>query len=484
MNLILLLLMPSLFAILTLPFIVSRRMAAYWSAGCSTISFSVALFVVLKTDFNAPIFFFHQWFFCDKLSIFFIALNTFIMMTTSFYTISYLNNESPIKLYGLFYRFYYTAMHIFSCAMLFVIVSNNIALMWIAMELVTISSVILISLHQTQEALEAAWKYLMLCGVGIGLALLGTVILYFSAHAYLNADQGLLWTALYAKASLLPTKLLAIAFVFLFIGYGTKVGFFPLHNWLPDAYTESSIPFTTLSSGLLLNVALLILLRFKLLLAHTELAKFASTLFLVFGFMSLIFASLSLLRQRKLKRLLAYSSIEHMGLISIAFGIGTPLAYFAGLLHIMMHSLSKSAAFFSTGSIVQRFQTQSLNQLKGLLSVVPLNAWCLLFSCFAILGLPPFGLFFSELLIILAIIKTHVWLLLPLLFGLAIAFLAILAKIQRVIFSAYPVPYQPLQDTRQLTWPVILHLTVVVLAGFWLPYFFLHPIISIIMKGS
>ena len=458
MNLILLFLLPSIIAIITLPFIAKRQLAAYWSAFLAIVSFILAIPLILSAyKLEQPLFALNQFLFCDKLSAFFIGLNSFITMTTSLYAISYLQNEPQTALYHFIYRFYHTFFHVFTLGMLIVILSNNIALMWIAMELATVSSVVLVALYQTHEALEAAWKYLILCGVGIALALLGTVILYFSTYPYLSNEQGLLWTALLSQAPFLPPKLLAISFVFLFIGYGIKVGFFPLHNWLPDAHAEGPSPISALLSGLLLNIALLAILRFKLLLSHTLLASFSSNLLLLFGFLNLLFAAFSLLRQRKLKRLFAYSSIEHMGLISIALGIGTPLAYFAGFLHILMHALSKTAAFFSSGSIIQRFHTQTLSQLKGLVTTVPLSGWCLLLSSFAILGLPPSGLFVSELLLILATLKAAPWLLFPLVLGLIVAFIAIFSKIQSVMFSAHPTSYQPLNHTQQLTWPVIFH---------------------------
>ena len=484
MNLILLFLLPSIIGMVTLPMIANRRLASYWSTSLSTVSFLFAIPLVMHAYTHLqPVFFLHQWLFCDKLSAFFVGLNSFITMTTSFYAISYLNNEPRTSLYRIIYRFYHTFFHLFTFGMLIVILSNNIGLMWIAMELATIASVALVALYQTPEALEAAWKYLILCGVGIGLALLGTVILYFAAHPYLSEEQGLLWTALLMNAPHYPTKLLAIAFVFLFVGYGTKAGFFPLHHWLPDAYTEGPSPISALLSGLLLNVALLAILRFKLILSHTVIALFPSHLLLLFGFSSLLFAAFSLLRQRKLKRLLAYSSMEHMGLISIALGIGTPLAYLAGLLHIVMSTLSKTAAFFSSGSIIQRFHTQTMSQLKGLSTTIPLNGWCLFLSGLAILGFPPSGLFFSELLLILATVKTYFWLVIPLIVGLAIAFIAIFSKIQNVIFSTHPTRYQPLQDARQLYWPVLLHLSLVILAGFWIPLWFIQPVIHFLTQG-
>ena len=484
MNFILLFLIPSILAIFTLPFIVHRRLASWWSATLATLSFAFSISLMIHAYSHVGILFFlHQWLLCDKLSAFFIGLNSFITMTTSFYAIRYLANESQLLLHKLTYRFYHTFFHLFTFSMFIVSLSNNIGLMWIAMELATISSVVLVALNQTREALEAAWKYLILCGVGIGLALLGTSIIYFSAQPYLNNQQALLWTSLITQASHLSPVLLSIAFVFLFVGYGTKVGFFPLHNWLPDAHAQGPSPISALLSGLLLNVALFAILRYKLILMHTAVANFASYLLILFGFFNLLFAAFSLLRQRQLKRLLAYSSMEHLGIISIALGLGTPLAYLAGFLHMMMHSLSKTAAFFSAGNIMQRFHTQTISQLKGLCICAPVNGWCLLLSSFAILGLPPSGLFISELLLILAIITTHTWLVIPFVLGIVIAFVALFSKIQNLAFSATPTVYQPIHNSRQLTWPVILHLSLVWIAGFWLPLVWLKPIVYALMQG-
>lgn len=485
MSLILAILLPSLIGIMTLPAIPNRRLASYWSSLLSSLTFFIAIPLIIQVYHSAsPEFLFGDWLFCDKLSAFFLGINTFIAMNINFYAISYLNNESRIGIYGIVYRFFHTFFHLFNLGMLLVCLSNNIGILWIAIELATISSVVLVALYQTPEALEAAWKYLVLCGVGIALALIGTVIVYFAASLYLPADQGLLWTALMAKAPMLSSKLLMIAFTFIFIGYGTKVGFFPLHNWLPDAYAEGPAPIAALLSGLLLNIAFLAILRFKILLEHANVMSFPQDLFLAFGFASLLYAAFSLLNQRKLNRLFAYSSIEHVGLISIAFGLGTPLAYLAGLLHIMLHALGKSAVFLSCGAIIQRFRTQTLSQLNGLSTVVPFNAWCLLFGTLVLLGMPPFGMFFSELLLILATAKTHLWLLVPLLLGITVSFLAIFSKIQSVIFSETPTATKPLLDTHHLSWPGFLHLLLILFAGLYIRFFYLKPILPLLIGGK
>lgn len=478
MNRILLFLLPSIFAIVILPNIANRKRASQISALLATISFLLAITLALNAYQSIlPIFFLHHWMMCDKLGAFFMVMNGFIAMTASIYAIFYFDHENKTDLHPFSYRFYHTCFHLFILSMFIVILSNNLALLWIAMELATISSVILIALYQNTKALESAWKYLILCGVGIALALLGTVIVYCATEPHLHAREALLWTALMQHAPLFSPILLSIAFVFLLVGYGTKVGFFPLHNWLPDAHSESPAPISALLSGLLLNIALLAILRFQLILQKTTLSHFSSHLLLLFGFATLLFSAFSLLRQRQLKRLLAYSSMEHMGLITIMLGIGTPLAYFAAFLHMLMHALAKSAAFFASGSILQRFHTQTLSQLKGLCHTMPSVGWGLLICVLALTGFPPSGLFISELLMILALFKTHLFLLIPFVLGLSVAFIALLSKFQRLAFSSHPTMNPPDNYSPSFSWPIWLHIFLVVIAGLFVPIALLQPVV-------
>lgn len=478
MNFIALLLLPSIVAVALLPWIVNRTVAAYVSAALCAISFVFASTLVYTAyHSDQPIFFFHQWFLCDKFGACFILLNSFVGMTISFYAISYLDNEKDQHFHPFIYRFYHTGYQLFLLGMLVVLLSNNIGMMWVAMELATIASVALVGLYHTPQALEAAWKYLILCGVGLGFALLGTVILYFGTYTNGLGEQGLLWTKLVSAAPHMPTQLLAISFVFLLVGYGTKAGFVSLHNWLPDAHAESPAPISALLSGLLLNVALFAILRFKWIFSGTSLHTLSSIVLLVFGFVGLLFSALSLFRQRQLKRLFAYSSIEHISLISIAFGIGTPLALLAALLHAWMHSLSKTAAFLGCGNVMQLTQTQTLSKIHNLFGQTPFSAILLLMSTLVILGLPPSGLFISELLLILATLKANVWLVIPLVLGLSLSFLAMLLKMQPLFFGKPSATITPLKNTQHVYWPAAVHLVLVMAAGFFLPFFLLNPVV-------
>ena len=281
------------------------------------------------------------------------------------------------------------------------LLANNIGLMWVAIELATLTTVLMVGIYRTQAAIEAAWKYFILGSVGIALALFGTILIYMAAEPVVGEGvQGMLWTSLIAHVAEFDPTLLDLAFVFLLLGYGTKVGLAPLHAWLPDAHAEGPTPISAVLSGLLLNVALYAVLRFKLLLDANARAFAPGPLMATLGLVSVVFAGFMLYRRRDVKRLFAYSSIEHMGVIVFAFGVGGPVANFAALLHMAMHSLTKSAIFYTVGQIAQVKGTQKIADIRGLTVSHPLLGWSLLFGVFAIVGLPPMGVFMSEFLIL------------------------------------------------------------------------------------
>ncbi len=263
--------------------------------------------------------------------------------------------------------------------MLLALLTNNMGLLWVAMEAATLATVLLVAVYRTPASLEAAWKYFILCGVGIAQALFGTILLYLAAERVVPIEgAGLLWTHLDAVKGDLEPTVIALAFVFLLVGYGTKVGLVPLHNWLPDAHAEGPTPISAVLSGLLLNVALYAVLRFKVLVDGALQTRFAGDLMMGFGLLSVVVAAFFLSRQRDIKRMFAYSSIEHMGLITFAFGMGGPIASFAGLLHMTVHSLTKSAIFFTVGHAAQKAGTQMMENIRGLVRVSPPVGWGLM----------------------------------------------------------------------------------------------------------
>jgi hydrogenase-4 component F len=307
--------------------------------------------------------------------------------------------------------------------------------------------------------------------VGIAQALFGTILVYFAAERILGAGVGsLLWTHLDAVKGDLEPTVMSIAFVFLLVGYGTKVGLVPLHNWLPDAHAEGPTPISAVLSGLLLNVALYALVRFKVLTDGALERPFASALLMGFGLLSVAVAAFFLSRQRDIKRMFAYSSIEHMGLITFAFGMGGPVASFAGLLHMTVHSLTKSAIFFTVGHAAQKSGTQVMENIRGLAQVSPTVGWGLMLGSIAILGVPPFGVFASEFLILTTAIAQQPWAAPILLVSLGVSFAAILGKVQPMVFGepvgspdAMRLPHRP--DLL----PVFAHLAIVLMLGLYIP---------------
>src|SRR5689334_13322679 len=338
----------------------------------------------------------------DDLNGTFVVLTTFVGFTTSIFSASYIGHELEIgRLTPPFVRFYHAMYQVLMFAMNLALIANNIGLMWVAIELATLTTVMMVGIYRSHEALEAAWKYFILGSVGIALALFGTILIYMAARPVIGEGlEAMVWSVLVARAAAFDPALLDVAFVFLLLGYGTKIGLAPLHAWLPDAHAEGPTPISAVLSGLLLNVALYALLRFKMLLAVNPGSIAPGPLMVTMGLISVIFASLMLYRRRDIKRMFAYSSIEHMGIIVFAFGMGGPLANFAGLLHMTMHSLTKSAIFFAVGHIAQVKGTQRIADMGGLTVTHPVLGWGLVLGVVAIAGLPPLGIFMSEFLLV------------------------------------------------------------------------------------
>ncbi|HYC14798.1 MAG TPA: hydrogenase 4 subunit F, partial [Stellaceae bacterium] len=386
----------------TLALVGHRPRAAEVNAGFSALTFASAAALVARVVAGGPFEAFDRQFFVDSLNVFLVALTAFVGMTTALFSRPYMRIErghGRVSDGGM--RLYHSMYQMFTFTMLLVLTTNNLGIMWVAMEAATLTTVLLVALYRTHASLEAAWKYFILCGVGIAQALLGTILVYFASEKILGAGAGaLLWTQLEAVKGQLEPVVMSIAFVFLLVGYGTKVGLVPLHNWLPDAHAEGPTPISAVLSGLLLNVALYCVLRFKMLLAGNPLAVAPGPLMITMGLSSLLLASVMLYRRRDIKRLFAYSSIEHMGIITFAFGMGGALANFAGLLHMTMHSLTKSAIFFAVGHVSQVKGTQKIADIRGLTSSQPVLGWALVIGVVAIAGLPPFGVFMSEFLVL------------------------------------------------------------------------------------
>ena len=409
-----------------------------------------------------------QYLLVDDLNIVFIVLNTFVGFTTSLFSASYIAHELETgRLTPTHLRFYHAMYQVLMFGMNLALVANNIGLMWVVIELATLTTVLMVGIYRTHEALEAAWKYFILGSVGIALALFGTILVYMAALPVVGEGvDAMVWTVLIERVAAFDPALLNVAFVFLLLGYGTKVGLAPLHAWLPDAHAEGPTPISAVLSGLLLNVALYAVLRFKLLLAANPGAIAPGPLMVTMGLTSLVFAAFMLYRRRDIKRMFAYSSIEHMGIIAFAFGMGGPLANFAGLLHMTMHSLTKSAIFFAVGHIAQVKGTQRIADIRGLTETHPWLGWGLVVGVVAIAGLPPLGIFMSEFLVVSSTFAREPLLAIPLVFGLLVAFGALLLRVGGLAFGEPRGSTAPVEASYI---PMFAHLALVLAAGIYLP---------------
>ncbi len=454
--------------IIILAFIGHRRAAKTVNLLVCTATFITALLLATLIFRQGPILSANKLFYIDGFNVYLILLNAFVGMTTAIFSGPYMEHEKAIgRVNDGSMRLYYAMYQGFLFTMLMALSTNNLGILWVSVEGATLATVLLVSLYRTHESIEAGWKYFIICGVGISQALFGTILVYFAAVKIIpGSEDGLLWTVLQQHAARMDAGVMALAFVFLLVGYGTKVGLVPLHNWLPDAHSEGPTPMSAILSGLLLNIALYAVVRFKMLVDPALGTHLAGNLMMGFGMLSFSVAGLLLHRQYDVKRMFSYSSIEHMGLMTFAFGIGGPLATFGALLHMIVHSLTKSAIFITVGHATHIAGTQKMNQIRGLIRTQPFVGWGLLIGTCAIAGFPPFGVFTSEFLLFTATIKSYPWLAPPLILGLAVAFAGLFRNLQPMVFGEPPAEQKPVVANM---WPVFIHLAVVLWLGISIP---------------
>ena len=404
----------------------------------------------------------------DDVNVVFIVLTTFVAFTTSVFSASYIAHELETgRLTPTYLRFYHAMYQTLMFAMNLALLANNMGLMWVAIELATLTTVLMVGLYRTPAAIEAAWKYFILGSVGIALALFGTLLVYLAARSVVGEGlDAMAWNVLVREAPRFDPHLLNLAFAFLLLGYGTKVGLVPLHAWLPDAHAEGPTPISAVLSGLLLNVALFAVLRFKMIMSANPGALAPGPLMVTLGLLSVLFAAFMLYRRHDIKRMFAYSSIEHMGIITFAFGMGGPLANFAGLLHMTYHSLTKSAIFFSVGHIAQIKGTQRMADIRGLTVSHPVLGWGLVLGVITIVGLPPTGIFMTEFLIITSTFVRQPVLAVALGLGLLVALGALLLRLNGLAFGE---PYGKDAPSHASFVPMFAHLGLVLAAGIFLP---------------
>jgi hydrogenase-4 component F len=448
--------------VVVLSFVDSYRLGAALNVLAAGLTFLAGVLMLFDPRYRSDLLI------VDDFNVYLVTLTTFVAFTSSIFSATYIGHELEIgRLTPTFLRFYHALYQAMIGAMNVALVANNVGLLWVGLEVATLTTVMMVGIYRTPAAVEAAWKYFILGSVGIALAFFGTILVYLVSQEVVGEGlHAMAWDVMLQNAAKFDPKLLSLAFVFLLVGYGTKVGLAPFHAWLPDAHAEGPTPISAVLSGLLLNVALYALLRFKMMVAANPNTLDVGQVLIALGLVSLLFAAFMLYRRRDIKRLFAYSSIEHMGVMAFAFGMGGPLANFAGLLHMTMHSLTKSAIFFAVGHIAQVKGTQRIADIKGLSVTHPVLAVGLALGVIAIAGLPPFGVFASEFLLVSSTFPRQPLLAVVLVMGLLVAFGALILRMQDMIFGE---PSGPAGGVKASYVPLFVHLAIVLVAGIWLP---------------
>src|SRR5437867_3136740 len=369
----------------------------------------------------------------DALSAWMVLLISIVSLATSLYAVDYFRRDlADAVVTERRVREFYVLTPLFAAGMLLVVLANNLGVMWIAVEIMALSSVLLVALYNRKTSLEAAWKYVMLGGLGLVLALFGTIFIYAAAIGKTGSQlPSFNWSRLVAMAPQLDHHLIVLAFILVLVGYGTKAGLAPMHTWLPDAHSEAPSPTSAMLSGVSLKIAVYALLRFHILTTATLGSALSGHLLLGFGLLSMLLAGPFILTQRNLKRMLAYSSLEHVGLICAAVAMNAPLTVFGALLHMGYHALTKPSLFFAAGNIHQQFHTLDFRRLgSGLAQTMPATAVLLGLAAVAVSGLPPFGLVVSELTVIAGGFTSHyVWVSVAMLMSLVFVFCGVLSKL-------------------------------------------------------
>lgn len=412
-------------------------------------------------------------FYLDSISVIILDIVVIIGLMSSIYSIGYLDDELR---HGVIdarkTKLYYILMYSFIFTMIIALTVRNMGIMWIAIEATTLASAFLVGFNNDKKALEAAWKYLIICSVGIAVALLGIIFLHLSSVGILEESGHLDWILLFSNSEKLNSSVLRLAFIFILIGFGTKAGLAPMHTWLPDAHSQSPSPISALLSGVLLNSAMYAIIR-TVAIVNKNLGNsgFSGRILIVTGFLSVLTAAVFILTQKDYKRLLAYSSIEHMGIIAIGIGLFTPLSVFGALFHMINHSFTKSMLFLTSGNILQKFKTREISGIRGLLKILPFSGPIFLLGLFAIAGTPPFSVFASEINILAAIFeKRRFFEGVALALLLALVFVGIAITLFKIFYGEAPSKGLKSGESNRSGTAVIIFLFIIIsISGIYMP---------------
>ena len=412
-------------------------------------------------------------FYLDAFSIIVLDLVVVISMLISIYTIGYLDEEIRHgKIDVKRAKSFYMLMYGFVFTMVLALTVNNMGLMWIAIEATTLASTFLVGFHNDKKAIEAAWKYVIICSVGIAIAMLGIVFLHISSVDILKEGGFLDWTLMYDNAKALNSPILRFAFIFILVGFGTKAGLAPMHTWLPDAHSQAPSPISAMLSGVLLNSALYPIIRTVAIVnKNMDSSLFTGRLLIGFGLLSIAVAGIFIITQRDYKRLLAYSSIEHIGIITLAFGIFTPVSVFGALFHMINHSLTKSMLFLTSGNILQKYGTREIGRIRSLIKVLPISGPVFLLGLFAIGGTPPFSIFTSEFSILIAIFDKNGFAIGITLIGLlTLVFVGIMMTLFKMFYGKNIMKEVKEGETNKYgAFVIVIMLVIISITGLYLP---------------
>jgi hydrogenase-4 component F len=432
----------------------------------SAVSFLCALPLPFLID-GHRLLFLHRFIMLDRLSAWVLLCTGIVYLLASIYAVGYMRllgeDERLYKFYALFAGFGLT--------MLIVPLMNNIGLYWIAIELTTLVSTFLVAFEREPESMEAAWKYIMVVSAGISLALLGTVLFYWAGSFVFGPVYQMTWASFAAAAPQMNGTLLVLAFLLVVVGYGTKVGLAPMHSWLPDAHSESPAPVSAMLSGALLNSAMLGIVRFLSIAREARLGDLPDLALIAFGVFSLFIGALFIVQQRGIKRLMAYSSIEHMGVVALGFGFGGVLGVAGALYHMLNHSLNKSLMFFGAGNMMRAYGTKDLGDITDVGRRFPMQGALWLAGAIAITGAPPFGLFLSEFTIMRAGMRpSFAWAVYAMAILLIVIFIGFMNHFREMYYRAEPgEPPAAGSLSGWCTVPMWLALVPLLILGLWWP---------------
>lgn len=485
-EVLLLLIIPLITAVLSWQ-IKNRKIGEKLQVLGALLNVFIGIFIVHHVFFKAPISGWNDFVYVDALSAFNIMLIVSISFIASLYSIGYIRheaNEGIIPKEKV--RYYYLWFHLFIGTMLAVSVMNNFGFLWVGIELTTLVSALLVAFYKKRTSLEAAWKYLIMGSVGIAFALLGIIFLYLSgADLFGESTKSLNWTVLIHSAKQLNPQWTLVAFIFVLVGFGTKAGLAPMHFWLPDAHSQAPSPVSAVLSGVLLNTALYGIFRVYTIVNITLDGK-ASSYLIIFGLFSIAISVPFMLVQHDVKRMLAYSSVEHMGIITLGVGIGGALGFYGAVLHMFNHSMAKSLLFFSAGNINQKYHSKRMDRISGVLKVMPVTGSIFLITAFAITGAPPFNIFISEFTIMTAGFKSgHFMETVLFLLFIVLIFSGMIYYVIQMVFGESPGKLEKKEIDCWSTAALFIPLIAVLVLGIWVPPFFKEMIqqVSLVLQG-